>query len=265
MPPTAASTPSPRAAAENRSTVSTMTKPAQAAARIERLMESASRALVETRYFECEAECLEALELAHGVGDYERMARILMPLQEARRQVRLLAVDTGRLVILNEPVPEGAGLEAGCYLIEPPLVGADARDLRDRAARQHVAVMVLAREPAVKTLKLDRRPGDWPVVMIGPVTVRAYVKPPAGGKVTLEWFQAAGEALGDRAIAEVDAGLDVFARVEDLFERLHCVTDHEKLHQALESACREAAVTPRPAVRGKAAASEEEDEFEDAA
>ncbi|MFM9959536.1 MAG: hypothetical protein ACKVZJ_15880 [Phycisphaerales bacterium] len=229
-----------------------MTKPSQAAARIDKLMENASRALVETNYFDCESVCLEALELAHSVGDYERMARILMPLQEARRQIRLQAVDTGNLVILREPIPEGQEIDPGCYLIEPPLVGADARDLRDRASRRKTPVMVLAREPAVKSVKLDRRPGDWPVVMIGPVTLRAYVTPPDDGEVTHEWFQAASEALGDRAIAEVDSGIDVFARVEDLFERLHSVTDHEKLHQALEQACREAAAEPaRPVAKGK--------------
>ncbi len=244
-----------------------MTKPSQAAARVDKLMEAASRALVETNYFECERACLEALEVAHGVSDYERMARILMPLQEARRQVRLQAVDSGVLKVVNQPLAEGEEIKPGCYLIEPPLVGADARDLRDRAARQRVPVMVLAREPAVKTLKIDRRPGDWPIVMIGPVTVRAYVAPPKGGKATLEWFQAASEALGDRAIGDVDAGLDVFARVEELFERLHSVTDHEKLHQALERACREAAAEPpRPVMRAKnGARPEEEEEFEDAA
>ncbi|MFN3311207.1 MAG: ABC transporter permease, partial [Thermomonas sp.] len=42
-------------------------------------------------YFAAERLCLEALELAHKACDYERMARICLPLQEARRQKRDLA------------------------------------------------------------------------------------------------------------------------------------------------------------------------------
>jgi regulator of RNase E activity RraA len=43
-------------------------------------------------------------------------------------------------------------------------------------------------------------------VSIGPVTVRTYVAPPEGGEVTMEWFENAAEALGDKAISEVDSG-----------------------------------------------------------
>jgi hypothetical protein len=219
-----------------------MTKPQKPADRIDKLMELGSRALVETHYFEAEGACLEALELAFAGGDYERMARILLPLQEARRQIRLQAVDSGNLFLVNEAIPEGQKIDPGCYLIAPPLVGADARDLHDRATREEVPVMVLAHEPPVRSVKLDRRPGDWPVVMIGPVTVRTYVAPPEGGEVTMEWFENAAEALGDKAISEIDSGVDAISRVADLFERLHSVTDHEKLHQALESACRAAVI-----------------------
>ncbi len=240
--------------------VPTMSKTPKPAARIDKLMDLAGRALVETHYFEAETVCLEALELAHAAADYERMARILLPLQEARRQIRLQAVDSGNLFLVNEPIPEGQKIEPGCYLITPPLVGADARDLHDRATREEVPVMVLAHEPPVRTLKLDRRPGDWPVVMIGPITVRTYVAPPDDGEVTMEWFEWAAEQLGDKAIAEVDAGMEPVARVNDLFERLHSVSDHEKLHQALEQACREAvvAVANAPVKRTRATAAVEE-------
>lgn len=237
-----------------------MTKPQKPAARIDKLMELGSRALVETHYFEAEVACLEALELAFAAADYERMSRILMPLQEARRQIRLQAVDSNNLFLVNESIPEGQKIEPGCYLIAPPLVGADARDLHDRATREEVPVMVLAHEPPVRSLKLDRRPGDWPVVMIGPVTVRAYVSAPEDGGVTMEWFENAAEALGDKAISEIDSGVCAISRVADLFERLHSVTDHEKLHQALESACREAVIEianmPVKRVKAGAAAAE---------
>jgi len=211
-----------------------MTRPKRAPSGIDGLMERASQALVETRYFECERLSLEALRLAHSVGDYERMARILMPLQEARRQKRLAAVDAGKIRVINAVIPEDQPIERGVYLIEPPLVGANGRDLRDRAEEQGVPVVVLVREPTTRT-------GQWPVVMVGPVTVRTKVTPPPHDKPTLEWVQAASEALGDAAIAEVDPSDEVFIRVDELLSYLGTVTDHEKLHQTLEAACREAA------------------------
>lgn len=197
-------------------------------------MESASRALEQTSYFECERLCLQALELAHTVGDYDRMARIILPLQEARRQIRLGAIDSKKLVILDEPIPEDEKLQAACYLLQPPLVGADGRDLRERAEMQEVPVFVIVREP-------KNRMGLWPIVMIGPVTVRARVKPPKNeNKPDLAWFTGAHEALGDAAIAQLGDNLNSMQRVDELYDRLGTVSDHEKLHQALEQACRDA-------------------------
>lgn len=212
-----------------------MAKTQRASGKIDRLMEKASEALEETRYFECERLCLDALEMAHGGEEYERMARIILPLQEARRQKRLAAVDAKKLFILEEPLAEGEALEPGCYLLQPPLVGADGRDLRERADREEVPVFVLVREP--KT-----RAGLWPLVMIGPVTVRARVKPPKNeNRPDRAWFLAAGESLGDEAIAQVAPDLSVTQRVNELYDRLGTITEHEKLHQAMEEACRRAA------------------------
>lgn len=205
-------------------------------------MERASEALTGTRYFECEALCVEALAIAHSTQDYERMARILLPLQEARRQKRQLAQDAGKVRRLSSPeeieplLNESKRIEAGFYLIEPPLVGADGRELREKANAAEVPVCIVVREPETQT-------GQWPVVMVGPVTVRTRVSP-AGKKVAVRWMLEAGEALGDRAIASVDAGLCAADRVERLYELLATVVDHEKLHQALERACLEAMHEP---------------------
>lgn len=223
-----------------------MAKSERASGKIDRLMERASEALEETRYFECERLCLDALEQSHGVGDYERMARIVLPLQEARRQKRLAAVDAKRLFILEEPMGEEEPVEPGCYLLQPPLVGADGRDLRERADRQEVPVFVLVREPRTRS-------GLWPLVMIGPVTVRARVKPPKDeDKPDMAWFLGAGESLGDAAMAQVNAEATPAQRVNELFDRLGTVTEHEKLHQALEEACRRAAAAALSDPEGKA-------------
>jgi hypothetical protein len=209
-----------------------MAKAQRATGKIDRLMEKASESLEATNYFECERLCLDALELAHGAEDYERMARIVLPLQEARRQKRLAAVDAKKLFILEEHLEEDEPIEPGCYLLQPPLVGADGRDLRERADRDEVPVFVLVREPKTRL-------GLWPLVMIGPVTVRTRVKPPKNeDRPDMAWFIGAGESMGDAAIGQVGPDLSATQRMDGLYDRLGTITEHEKLHQALEEACR---------------------------
>jgi hypothetical protein len=204
------------------------------AAQIDQRMEQASQALNETDYFAAERLAAEALAIAHAERDFDRMARIALPLQEARRQKRLTAADTGKVVRLSESIPDDEQTEPACYLIEPMLVGADARNLRDQADRLQIPTLVVCREPAT-------REGNWPVVMIGPVTVRAYVTPPVDDEPTVEWMLAASEALGDAAIASVKPDAEPEARVNALLDRLGTCREHEKLHQRLEEACRELA------------------------
>lgn len=222
-------------------------------------MEEASRALVECRYFDAERLCDSALQRAFAAHDYDRMARILLPLEEARRQKRDLAFDANKVVVVHNALPTGRALTAGCYLVCPPRVGADGRALREAADRKKVPTIIVVREPTT-------RDGMWPIVALGPVTVRIRVKPPAaparrrkrkagrrtapGGNGALEpteavpgreWFLRANEQLGDAAIASVPAELEPAARVEELMMRLAAQPDHEKLHQALGEACRAAA------------------------
>lgn len=210
------------------------TKPKKASNRIDDLMERASQALVATKYFECERLAVDALQIAHRAEDYERMSRVLLPLQEARRQKRLLAMDTKKLTKVVQPLDETQVPTAGCYLVEPPMVGVDGRDLRERADAADVPVFVVVREPLTRT-------GLWPIVMVGPVTVRTKVRPPANDKPTIEWLIGASEALGDEAIASIDPADDAYDRVDQLLECVLTLPDHEKLHQALADACAAAA------------------------
>lgn len=242
----------------------------QQAAKIDALMEQASTALVKRKYFECEHLASSALRKAHAIGDYERMSRILLPLQEARRQKRDLALDTGRTRIIDNELPTGKGLTAGCYLVMPPRVGVDGRALREHADQQEVPVVVLVREPTT-------RDGLWPIVSVGPVTVRTKVRPfearaegssvkkktvkkaaaskgigtkptdrsePRSAAPDPEWFVETCEQLGDAAIASVAEALPGANRVDMLFERLEALPDHEKLHQKLADACRDALREP---------------------
>lgn len=205
--------------------------------KIDRLMEEASDALVAVRYFDAERMCVEALSLAHQVHDYERMGRILMPLQESRRQRRQIACDVKKLIRIEvysdlEALLTGAQpIKPGCYLLSPPLVGADARELRERALADNIPVLVAAREP-------ETRVGLWPIVTVGPLTVRTRIPPPK--KIDASWVQKACESLGDAAVAQIDPGECAADRVDHAMELLAAVVDHEKLHQALRAACEEA-------------------------
>lgn len=236
------------------------------AERIDALMEKASRELVSGDYFAAERSCVAALDKAFIAADYARMARILLPLQEARRQKRDLAFDTGAVYLVTGEIPSGRQLKAGCYMVAPPRVGVDGRALREAADRKGVPVIVVVREPTT-------REGLWPIVMIGPVTIRTKVPaptpaststrskkvaepaaPPASASFDAaaeplpspQWMLEANEALGDAALEQVPQSAAPEARVEAVLDRLRAHPDHEKLHQRLEEACRQAAQLAKP-------------------
>lgn len=232
---------------------------------IDQLMEQASEALVSMDYFRAETAALRALAAARQLSDFERMARICMPLQEARRQKRQLALDAGVRMIIDAVPRRWNELRPGFYLVQVPLLGIDARTIRETADRRHIPMLVIAREPMTRL-------GKWPIVGVsgarettptptGMVTVRTQVDPPAGavlveGSRTRDqgdnvpdqaWFLAAAEALGDAAIAKILPTDHPHHRVDELIEYLDAFPDHEKLHQLLESTCREAAGAELPA------------------
>ena len=222
---------------------------------IDQLMERASSALVATNYFEAETLCLKALTRCAAANDFERMARICLPLQEARRQKREEAVDAGRTCIIQSLPARGGPIEPGCYLLEPPLIGIEAVTLREMADRKKVPALVLCREPRTSA-------GKWPMVGVSgtdreSLVVRVQVTPPPefdvpdargqqGPRVgpDASWFVKTQEALGDAAIAKIKADLPPDWRALDLFEMLRAVPDHEKLVQALMGACELAARSP---------------------
>lgn len=201
---------------------------------IDDTMERASQALSATRYFEAERLAHEALLAAHANNDFGRMARIALPLQEARRQMRQAAEDAGTITILDDTTGEVEDIEPGCYLIQPMMVAADARRLRLAAREQEIPVLVLCREPEALL--------GLPIVAIAPgVTIRTKIDPPEDlDDPDLEWFMSALEQLGDFAIDSIDPGISLVKRVDALIDRLEAIPDHEKLHQALAEACEEA-------------------------
>ncbi|TVQ63225.1 MAG: hypothetical protein EA378_02755 [Phycisphaerales bacterium] len=232
--------------------------PAERAARLDALMERASAALTRTDYFQAIELASTALRRAHQQRDYERMARICLPLQEARRQVRQLASDAGAsggvfVVARAQDLPER--LAPGCYLVQPPMIGAEGRQLADTLSASRVAGLVVTREPMTSG-------GQWPIVAVGASIVRTRVTPPpcatpkAGcltrdelrGTPPVSWFEHASETLGDAAIAAATG--EGAALVDELLALLEATPEHEKLHQRLADVCRAIASTdntPNPA------------------
>lgn len=233
-----------------------------AESRTDQLMDDASQALVSGRYAEAERLSLEGVQQAHHAQDFERMARAIMPLQESRRLRRQQAADVKKVTRLASYsdlegyLTGNKTIQPGCYLIEPPLVAADGRELRERALAEDVSVFVLVHEPLTRL-------GHWPIVMVGPVTIRTRVAPPK--KLDVAWLLQAGEALGDHAISLLDPNDDPVSRVDHLLEMLSTVMDHEKMHQVLHDACVEAHayVLANPKRRGRPSKPSVDDEFSD--
>lgn len=230
--------------------------------KVDEIMERAEAALRRAQWFEAERLAHRAVELARAQEDFALLARITLPLQEARRQRTQEAVGGKKVSILDAGITEDMPLKPGCYLIQPPAVGADARRLRLAALRREVPVAVLCREPRT-------RMGQCPIVAIGQLTVRTRIEPPKDwDKPDHKWFMAAMEQLGDAAIEMLDTGIELDRQVDFLLAALDAVPDHEKLHQALADVCREAAkgfvrTTTTDELDAELEAAEDEPDLED--
>ncbi|MDG2021826.1 MAG: hypothetical protein P8J59_07740 [Phycisphaerales bacterium] len=205
--------------------------------RIDTLLEETEGAMKEASWYAAERHAVAALDLAIEAGDHELAARACLPLQEARRQRGLDAIDAanGTVVMLDHIPAEIESVDPGVFLLYPNAVGADARRLRIAALQFEVPIFVVCREP-------DTRLGLVPVVALGGTTVRARIDPPEDpDDPTLEWVINAMEQLGDAAIDGLDPGLSGSQRIDALRSMLDSVPDHERLHQALADALRAAA------------------------
>lgn len=203
--------------------------------KIDELVERADAALLSRGYFEAERMAHKALLMARQASDYERMIRVVQPLKVARDKRLALALKTKKVSVVREPVTEKMTIKPGCYLIEPPQVGADARRLRLLALQNDIPVAVICREPLTK-LK------QWPIVAIGAgMTVRTRIAPPkTPTRPAMKWFKGAMDALGDWAIQTIDPALNTIRRIDVILERLDCVPDCGELHDLMTEACEDA-------------------------
>ncbi|MSR43997.1 MAG: hypothetical protein EXS15_01370 [Phycisphaerales bacterium] len=210
-----------------------MTSPAKAA-RIDDLMHKAHLALKSGRWFEAERVAQRAMEISHEAGDFGRMARIVMPLQESRRQRMQLASEVIGVKWIEGEITEDHRVGPGMHIMQPPLVGADARRVRLTAIRREVPALVLCREPTTRL-------GEVPIVAIGLMTVRVRIAAPdKPAKPTKQWFLKALEQLGDAAIGMIDTGMDAVRQVDFAMSLLDSVPDHEELHTTVAALCQRA-------------------------
>ncbi len=240
---------------------------------IDEQMERASEALARMNYLACERLCLESLALARGEGRFEDYARILLPLQESRRQRRLTAAEGGIRLgtagLEGEPVDWLPRLNPGCILLTRPHGPAQARDLLNLAHERGLHIEVLLADNATADEKwqlrafagpdvrcdVDAPPRTWRDRWLHAREVQA-----GQGEIELEpsgYFLAASEALGDEALRMAESEENILARLARLEACLEVITDHELLHQALARTAREAARQPEasPPNRGESATS----------
>jgi hypothetical protein len=212
---------------------------------LDQLMERASRALVEMHYLEAESLCLEGLRMARAQRDWVAYARVLMPLQECRRQRRMIAADTAVQLGTAGGIDR---LDAGCIAVTHPHSAEDAARLALEAGRQRRHVEVLYCDNAVEA-------DTWRAMTYDGSQIACEVPAPAGLPLNQRlcadagplpqaitgaghWFIAATEALGEEALRRVTAPLGSLDRVEQLERMVQAVDDHEILHQRLGDAVR---------------------------
>lgn len=210
------------------------------------IMESASQSLAAGDYLTCERLCVQALSEARKREYWPLYARILMPLQESRRQKRMIAAE-GFIRLGGDDLEGPFGdwsneFAAGCIVVTRPFTREHAAGLVAALDQQQRCAEVLfadndmgaerwtVRSFAGPDISVQRPapPADWRNRWLSPQEVAQ-----AGEPGPDDWFIDACEALGDAAIAQVRDPLGSIERIERLESMLAVSTDHELLHQAL--------------------------------
>ncbi len=216
-------------------------------------MQGASTSLAEMDYLACEQRCLEALAIARRRGDWSNYARVLLPLQEARRQRRMIAVEgTIRLGTTDLGEPSAQWLDrfdAGCIVLTHPHDRATSRRLHETARRasRHVEILFCDNAASAKqwTLRTFDGPESEAVIPAPPGPVLDRWLEPQGAamrdRTAADWFLEACERIGDAVLTGVPQPSGR-SGLEALEQCLVAVTDHEILHQTLGRVAREMAV-----------------------
>ncbi len=204
---------------------------------IQNLVDKATAALAKENWFQAERVLDRALAMSHGRRDYLGMAEIIDLLSQARGGWRKQALASRKAIrVIDEEFADTMVVEPGRYLVQPPLVGADARRLRLLACAAEVPAVVLCREPTTQL-------GLIPIVAIGPLgAVRTKIKPPRDlSKPTVAWFREALLSLGEVAIEKLNPTHIASRRLDALLGLLDTLPEDEALHRLAIDLCAEAA------------------------
>lgn len=152
---------------------------------IDSIMEEASAALVKMDYLTCEDLCQKALAEARAGHDWAYYARVLLPLQESRRQRRMIAADGDvRLGTAGLAPPASAwvaGRRAGCIIVTDPHAEHEARALVAAAA---------ADKRWFEVLLADTRDGNrWTVRSFAGPSVKIAIDAPPSAWIN-RWVDA---------------------------------------------------------------------------
>jgi len=202
---------------------------------IQTQVDRAVDALGEESWIIAESHFLKALTASRGRDDWEGMIEIVEGLRQSRRGIRSQSLVRGSVRLCNEGSTETMAISTGRYLVEPPLVGADARRLIQSGRDNQVAIAVVCREPLTQA-------GLVPIVAIAPgTTIRVQIEAPSNErKPTTAWFKGAMESLGEAALESIDPTKSVDRRIDAFLGTIDAIPDHEELYVALSEACREA-------------------------
>ena len=211
----------------------------QKAARTRQIQAQVDRALEairESAWFIAETHFIKALAASRGREDWEGMIEIIEGLRQCRREIRRKALVRGTVRICEEAVTETMELSPGRYLIQPPLVGADARRLIQLGRDRRIPIAVVCREPRSQA-------GLIPIVAIAPgTTIRIQIDPPAKeSRPSTSWFKSALQALGEAALEKIDPTRTVDRRIDALLGCMDALPDSDVVYLQLAEACTEAA------------------------
>ena len=218
------------------------------AATLDDVMETASQALAEMDYARCEALCVEALGKARDAQEWVMYQRILLPLQEARRQRRQSALD-GPILLGTPNKNDDASqpfddITQGCVVLTWPYTASDAQAINSKLHQSADPIELLFADNATdaETWRITGMAGPGLSIDLlapKPEWIGRWVEPSSITPPTPNhWFMQASEALGNAAIAAIDAMLGTLDYLKALEDALACVNDHEILHQRLAAAAK---------------------------
>lgn len=216
-------------------------------ANLDAMMDNASRALVAMDYLECERLCVQAQVMARDAEEWTYYARIALPLQESRRQRRMIAAEgtirVGTSDLKDAPINWLERVTPGCLVVTPPHTPEQAAQLHQMAHQRRLHVEVLYARPGESSWRLATftgRAAECDVPSPPHECLHRWLSDPADARRqdAADWFIDATEALGDAMIAGITEPEGTRSRIAALEACLDALPDHEKLHQRLTDAAR---------------------------